>query len=95
MFTLSRKFTKLKVALAANEDAEVKSKQSKWSKNFSLGNPGIRGVLSIKGQGQDRKCYDLGVEIERSTGMFNLTNIITFYPRYKLQNCSRDVLRYK
>jgi hypothetical protein len=68
-------------------------KKSKWSKNFSLGSAGTSGVLRINGY--NREVYDLGVEIQRSKGMFQMTNIITFYPRYIFKNLSRYTLKYR
>ena len=92
MFTLSRKFSKLKVALEET-DHHGKPVQSKWSSNFSLGSAGASGVLSIVGR--DKRLFELGVQIERSKGIFSMTNIITFYPRFILFNSHGDTLCYR
>ena len=79
-FDTSKQMSKLKVAIS-NENDEL---ESSWSQNFSLTNTGTSGEVNITHHSGSR--YDLGVTIEKGVGVFQLTNIVTFYPRYILKN---------
>ncbi|CAG9320988.1 unnamed protein product [Blepharisma stoltei] len=81
LFSTSKQMSKLKVAIL---DSETEVITSHWSPNFSLINSGTSGEISIV-KYDDGQC-DLGVTIEKGTGIFQLTNVITFRPSILLKN---------
>lgn len=84
-------------SLTTGNRCQIRVDKASWSPELAIDAVGRAGTLSVPNDALDpRGCnvYDLGVEISRGEGRFNLTKIITFSPRYVLANATNHALRF-
>lgn len=66
-----------------------------WCQGFSLdGGSGVRAVKVIQHGNRPGLIYNIGISVRKGKGRYRDTHIVTFAPRYLLDNCSSHKLAF-
>ncbi|XP_028308916.1 vacuolar protein sorting-associated protein 13D isoform X3 [Gouania willdenowi] len=66
-----------------------------WCQGFSLdGGSGVRAVKVIQHGNRPGLIYNIGISVRKGKGRYRDTHIVTFAPRYLLDNCSTHKLAF-
>ncbi|XP_028266472.1 vacuolar protein sorting-associated protein 13D isoform X2 [Parambassis ranga] len=66
-----------------------------WCQGFSLdGGSGVRAVKVIHHGNRPGLVYNIGISVRKGKGRYRDTHIVTFAPRYLLDNCSSHKLAF-
>ncbi|XP_017292232.1 vacuolar protein sorting-associated protein 13D isoform X2 [Kryptolebias marmoratus] len=66
-----------------------------WCQGFSLdGGSGVRAVKVIQHGNRPGLIYNIGISVRKGKGNYRDTHIVTFAPRYLLDNCSTHKLAF-
>ncbi|KAK0134325.1 Vacuolar protein sorting-associated protein 13D [Merluccius polli] len=66
-----------------------------WCQRFSLdGGSGVRAVKVIQSSNRPGLIYNIGINVRKGKGRYRDTHIVTFAPRYLLDNRSRHKLAF-